>query len=283
MRLIALLQIILLSLTFTMLTTGSCLAQAQSSPQNERLTEAQIRNQEAQTAYYRKQLEERPLWQKIGDNPAAIGAVIAAFVALISFIFNYRATLRNQIDTQFYEAMKRFGDKDSPTLRASAAGILAQMGRRRTFTVHWESPFFWRFPYLRTAFDQLLSGLLVEEDRMALKAVTSALHELISAHKTLARRRLFATNGALAMDLVRALAEFFVSKSEAKVQLQSERQWATTDIHNDLWQEAAFVTRYKKTVLQELAAGIKSHFLIFLTRHSWRKTLPARARPMSMP
>ncbi len=95
-------------------------ALGQPGTANDEVSNAQKNNQDAQAAYYRKQLEDKTFWQKVGDNPAAVGAVVAALVALVSFLFNYRATLRNQTDTQFYEAMKRFGDKESPTLRSSA-------------------------------------------------------------------------------------------------------------------------------------------------------------------
>src|SRR5215203_7507297 len=70
----------------------------------------------------------KTLKQGVDENPALLltllGAVIAALVAFVSFVFNYRTTLRIQIDTQFYEALKRFGDKDSPSIRSSAAGLI---------------------------------------------------------------------------------------------------------------------------------------------------------------
>jgi uncharacterized protein YjbI with pentapeptide repeats len=260
MRLISILRIAGLSLTFTVLITVAGLGQA---PQDEKLTEAQIKNQDAQTAYYRKQLEEHSFWQTIGDNPAAMGAVIAAFVALISFIFNYRATLRNQIDTQFYEAMKRFGDKDSPMLRSSAAGILAQMGRSRTFTLRWQSPFFWRFPYFRTAFDQLITGHLVEQDHVALDSIKKALFELISVNRKLARERLSSANYSLENDLVRALTAFFVSRS-AQTQIKTANPWEIEDIQDDLWHQAAFITTYKKKLLRDLAVINKDKFSDFI-------------------
>ena len=40
---------------------------------------------------------------------------------------------RSQHDTQFYEALKRFGDKDSPAVRASGAALIAQLGTAATF------------------------------------------------------------------------------------------------------------------------------------------------------
>ena len=82
------------------------------------------------------------------------GAISAAIVALMSLAFNYRSTLQSQRDTQFYEALKRFGDEDSHILRSTAAGLLAQMGTKRVIS------FRQRRPYQDTALTQLLEGFL---------------------------------------------------------------------------------------------------------------------------
>lgn len=137
-------------------------AQPESNPER-RLIEKRIANEEAQAEYYREQTKKlsepaktKTFWDNIKDNPASalgvLGAALVAFVALISFIFNYRATLRNQQDTQFYEALKRFGDTDSPAGRSSAAGILAQMSMRRVGFRRRKRP------YYLTAFNQLTAG-----------------------------------------------------------------------------------------------------------------------------
>src|SRR5687768_787210 len=79
---------------------------AQQKPEQQ-LIEKQILNEEAQAEYYREQtaklrepIKVKTFWQNIADNPAStlgvVGALIVAFVTLISFFFNYRATLKNQ-------------------------------------------------------------------------------------------------------------------------------------------------------------------------------------------
>lgn len=113
-----------------------------STTTNSKVTidEARKANENAQAEYYRllsKKMNEpsETFWQKISDNPASVlgvlGVFVAALITLLSFVFNYRATLRSQSDTQFYEALKRFGDKDSPAMRSSAAGILSQKAKQR--------------------------------------------------------------------------------------------------------------------------------------------------------
>lgn len=108
-----------------------------------------------------------------------IAALIAAIVAIINSGLNYRATLRSQRtserfqrDSQFYESLKRFGDKDSPTVRASAAALMAEMAER---SGTWPAP---DHTYSETVFSQLLVGLRLEENPAVIDSICSALETL---------------------------------------------------------------------------------------------------------
>jgi hypothetical protein len=72
------------------------------------LSKATIENQKAQATYYKRQVRPR-VWKQVQDMLPGVGASLAAVVALLSLQLNLGATLRNQQDTQFYEALKRFG------------------------------------------------------------------------------------------------------------------------------------------------------------------------------
>jgi uncharacterized protein YjbI with pentapeptide repeats len=141
----------------------------------------------------------------------AIGATLAAIVALISFGFNYRATIRNQKDTQFYEALKRIGDKDSPTLRASAAGLIAQMAQTKsTFDKPNDKPK--RSRYFDTAIDQLTTSLALENDDAVIGAVEKAIVQCAHVDALRIIHRIYAQNIDLQDHLVTAVATFFASR-----------------------------------------------------------------------
>lgn len=173
------------------------------STKEQELKQAQIDYYKAQT----EKLRNKSLYENVIENPASImtviGAFIAAFIALISLIVNYRMTVRTQRDTQFYEALKRFGDKDSATVRASAAGLLAQISNRRTLILG-------RRPYVKTAVDQLVTGLLLERDPVALLSISDALRQLFSSDVLLIER-LHAANQKLYRDLWEKIIEWAVN------------------------------------------------------------------------
>lgn len=78
---------------------------------------AQRHNAEAQAAYYRELTRNlnrtRTLRQTVVENPGIVAALVGAIIALITLFVNNRNSLRSQRDTQFYEALKRFGDQQS--------------------------------------------------------------------------------------------------------------------------------------------------------------------------
>src|SRR5262249_34950567 len=130
-----------------------------------------------------------------------IAAFVAALVTLVTFVFNYRATIRNQRDTQFYEALKRFGDQNSSVLRSSAAGLLAPMARRRSL---------FRNPYFDTTLDQLVMGFLSEKDTTTLDAICKAILRIADIHSNSVLNALRSSNLKLQEDVLRILANLFV-------------------------------------------------------------------------
>ena len=204
------------------------------SAEQEQLLNAQRSNQEAQAEYYRTQtaklnepISQKTLLNNLAQNPAFWGGLIAAMVAVLSLVLNYRSTLQNQRDTQFYEAVKSFGDKDSSIMRSSAAGLLAQMGGRKSLFSN-------RRPYLDTALYQLLDGLRLEQNTLLFWSITNAIWELVLSLKAEVLRALQSSNRALQADLMQALAEFAAARGAESLD----------DSNESIWQEAASVTAY---------------------------------------
>jgi hypothetical protein len=123
----------------------------------EPVTQAQI--------YNPKQTRPKSFWGNAKDNlpalGAILGAVITASVAIVSMSLNYHATLRRQQDTQFDETLMRFGDRDNCIVRASAAGLLAEIAQRQP-------------RYFYSAFVQLFSGLMLERSSLTLDSIRTS-------------------------------------------------------------------------------------------------------------
>ena len=186
---------------------------------------AQEQREIAQTKYYEaqtKELESGPSWRVgLNDFATAMSPLVAIFTALfavITFSITQRATSRAQRNTEFFEALKQFGDKESATLRASAAGTLAHMGRIKDSKYRWR--FRWPFlvrewepePYLDTALDQLGIGLQLESDASVLSSIKNNLARLIERDPRRAVMRLHASNLELQNQLVEALCWFYAPK-----------------------------------------------------------------------
>jgi uncharacterized protein YjbI with pentapeptide repeats len=147
-------------------------------------TSAHEHLEQVQAEYYAAQAQKIRNSNWWNENGTIVSAVVAALVGFVTLFFNLRATLRgqgdilrttlrgqedtrrNQQDTQFYEALKRFAGKESPTLRVSAVGLLSQMslpgpeGSER---------------FQKTTLDQLCIAFLLEEDLDVIRAVVGAL------------------------------------------------------------------------------------------------------------
>jgi hypothetical protein len=202
------------------------------SSREEQLIEAERANQTAQAAYYTKLIEPTPpkgFWANIRENPASVLGVLAAFVAFISFIFNYRATLLAQENTQFYEALQRFGDKDSAALRASSAAILAQMAtiRRRSyfpkrlFTRQHEG----HLAFFETVCNQLTVGYLIEENRVGILSIRDALTRLLEIDSLRTTERLYRISERLIVELLSDLTDYFIAHGTKRSEEVTDGQW----------------------------------------------------------
>ena len=237
------------------------------------LLELRKSNEKAQAEYYQKlsqKLDEKPpertFWERftksLAENPASaigvlsaflllIGALITARITYLSFLFNYFAALRNQSDAQFFEALKRFGDKESSTARASAAGLLAGIGKMPLQTLDPEKFKFFALlssmqklekPYEDLAFDQLLAGTMLEEDTTVLSTIQNAVRELFPQQKAVAVGKLYQINLNLQDSLTKTLAEYFGTREFAQ----------RSSLTEPILKEAEILTGIKTAELNEL-------------------------------
>jgi hypothetical protein len=233
--------------------------------EDRELTDARRRNEEAQAEYYRAQTEKlnqpgtsKSFWRTLSDNAAILGALTAALVALATLFINQRTALRARKDTEFYEALKRFGDKDSPTVRATAAGLLARISDTAFFTFPRRRPDWpWRLlqkkwwqkipvwlkkrvvthPYFDTALDQLITGLSIEEHPTVVAAMIDAIEHLIPNNSDRAIDQLYIANRRLQIELVEQIA------------------WLSAMFWRDnekVWKVASSFTGYRREVLEKV-------------------------------
>lgn len=215
------------------------------TPSQEELTRAQTRLATSQKQltdklliYYEEQnqkLQEKSFWAKVWDEPANTIGVIGAFTAALTFYLNYRAQQRIQRDTTFYEALERYGDKDSATLRASSAGLLGQMAQE-------PGSAFWHHPYLVTAVNQLVTGTLLEKDPVVRLAIEDSLRYLAQHYPRTVTSPLVASNRVLFTSFTRTLAQFMAGKGAKSL--------ADCDA---FWLEAETVTGYRSGILCAVA------------------------------
>jgi hypothetical protein len=152
------------------------------------------RLEQEQAEYYKAQIDKIKGSSWLKDYATILGALVAALVAaiagLITLRLNLGATLKGQADsrqnqkeileatlggqadarsnqqeTQFYEALKRLGDKDSPMVRSGAVGLLADMSLQDRN----------RQRFLNLALNLLCEALMEEENDTVIRAVVRAL------------------------------------------------------------------------------------------------------------
>ncbi|NPC71780.1 pentapeptide repeat-containing protein [Corallococcus exiguus] len=159
--------------------------------------------------YYREQAKvaaNRPstiidlIKESPGTAVALVAPVLTGLVTLLVFALNYRSQLKNQRDTQFYEALRRFGDRESPLLRTSAAALLAEIGGQKTQGLRAKRPYF------ETASSQLSTSILLETDPVALVAVQDALHELAKQEPARIIKRVVRANVVIQRACIHAFA-----------------------------------------------------------------------------
>lgn len=186
---VALLALVVLAIWFTVhgvVTLAPVLVSAYAKARGEVVAASTFTQQQATI--------EQAMLAFVGSLLTAVvaltAAVATAAVALLSFATNYRLALRTRRDTIFFEALERFGDKDSPRLRAGGAQQMA-------YFVHERSE------YRAIAVDQLLSGGLIEDDSAAAAAIARSIRSLARPDLV---ERLYESNIELQRALVTSLA-----------------------------------------------------------------------------
>lgn len=142
-------------------------------------------------------------------------AFVVAFVAFVSFTGNYTATIQSQKDSQFYEALRRFGDKSEPTVRCSAAALLGQMGAEKTQKKWWgiHRSVDDDYPYFETALNQLYTGSLMENNPIVLRCIADSLEKLADVDNSRVLTHLHVANFSLQEQVVQALTDFLSSRN----------------------------------------------------------------------
>ena len=237
------------------------------SPDDRELIRARSANEEAQAEYYREQINKlrqppqpvsltgKTFMQSVAENPASLigvvgtilGAFIVAVVGLTTLYFNNRNAIHAQRDTQFYEAMKRLGDRDSLIMRVSGADLLnlmSQVGLRQlSFRKKWPPLKLARSrPYFSTVVDQLLTVLLLESELVGIDSIKAALQELVPQCPGSITHRLYDAHMRIQEELVSLIASFFVIRGYA----------AQPPPDDELWERLKDLTGYEDSDLRDL-------------------------------
>jgi uncharacterized protein YjbI with pentapeptide repeats len=216
------------------------LDESAQDPTEGDLRRAQIENQRAQREYYQR----RPgLLERLA--PWASG--LAAFVAFVTLIVNYRSNAQFQRDTKFYEALKRFGDKDSPSVRASATLLLSEMAQRTpTFSFVGRK----RTEYLPTVLNQLVVGMLLEQNPVALESIRATFFNLAPYNRHLSGSLLFNQNKSLAANLVDAFADYISMNGVSNL----------TDITPEAWVVISTTTGFSREAFEGLLLSFNGRY-----------------------
>jgi uncharacterized protein YjbI with pentapeptide repeats len=185
---------------------------AEPPPSGDALTQAQIENQKAQARYYARQSDRRGFWRSLREFGWPVGVVAVGVAAIIAVGLNQRANLRFRTDTEFYETIRRFSQKEDSASRLVAAGVLGQMGLRRN-------------RFYEYAFDQLSLGLLSEPDSYVREAIRLAMGRLVKKHPSKSLHKLEAMNRTLRESVSEALYRFFIVRGGNSPDRIPENEW----------------------------------------------------------
>jgi hypothetical protein len=154
-----------------------------------------------------------------------------------------------QRDTQFYEALKRFGDQSSVTVRLSAAVLIGELAAtRRT--------------YITTAVEQLIGGIQVESDLIVLRAIVNTLRAMAEKSGPLIVSKVYEANLELEEALVVRLATYL----QALRRQNNEPKLTNNTIAERFWTEAIVVTRFPMAQLEFWIEGHeKTYFRTLLS------------------
>lgn len=217
------------------------------SLEEQQLIEARRGNEQAQAEFYREQTlrlrnptpsPSKTFQQSMAENPASVLGVIgvivaglfAALVGLLTLFVNNRALVRSHIDTQFYNALKLFGDKNG-AVRSSAAGILGRMANIEMTEFNLRHPIHSllnkKQPYYGVAHNQLIIGFLSEVETSSLLQIRRAIYQIVYSKPSGLATMLINANSRLQTELRRALADFFIARGAPD----------SSSISDDLWKK----------------------------------------------
>jgi uncharacterized protein YjbI with pentapeptide repeats len=210
---------------------------AETAGSADPLAQAQIENQKAQARYYSRQSDKRGFWRSLREFGWPAGAIAAGVAAIVAVGLNQRANLRFRSDTEFYETIKLFSQKENPTSRLMAAGLLAQMAARRN-------------RFYECAFDQLAVAILTEPESQVQDAIRLALGRLVKENPGKSLQKLEAMNRGLRTAVSELLYRFFLAGGEDLL----------TEIPENDWIQAEKITEFDRQTLNALLDSIpKDH------------------------
>jgi Pentapeptide repeats (8 copies) len=153
-------------------------------------------------------------------------------------------------------------------MRASAAGLLAQMARTESNDVSVQTTFpFFRVeraqPYLRTALDQLLTGFRLETNNIALGAITAAIAGFIPDSPKDLARKLYRANFEMQDELLSLLAKLFVMNG-----IKFNAALFKDPSISSVWEHAeSLTTPFPQYALKDLAMTRRSVLRALFTRY----------------
>jgi uncharacterized protein YjbI with pentapeptide repeats len=239
--------------------------------ENQRLTDARRANEEAQAAFYREQVAKlrepskpQTFWQNVGGNPASLlgllGGLFAALVTLFSFYKNQRLTISNQNDAQFYEALKRFGEKDSARLRSSAVGLLTAMAHPNV-SKGWFRQVNKSGDKFSTVLAQLVAGSRLEENRVVLNSIRDAMGVLGGIEPYDVIDVLYKANLNLQDDLKIAIQNISFHFMEKDAHETDEYEsYVGPKISDKLWKPLEQVTGFNSHLLYDWFGNVTANF-----------------------
>jgi hypothetical protein len=207
----------------------------------------------AETDYYSEQAkklrQENSGWHYSLVYVTPIAALLTVALTFISFYYNLRTLQQNQRstieitlqgqrdarqgqrDAQFFEALKRLGDVESPTTRASAAGLIAQL----TATEQQQ-----RDLYFTSALDQLSAALLTDKEDVVLQSIVDGVDILCQIDTLAVVSKFFRSNLKLQRDLINALNGYMITHGSSIARKERTQ---------DLFNVAGSLVRYRPAVL----------------------------------
>src|SRR6516165_1370906 len=193
------------------------------------LLQAQIENQKAQARYYSRQSDRRGFWRSLREFGWPVGVIAVGIAAILTAGLSQRANLQSRLDTEFYETIRLFGQKENPASRLMAAGVLAQMALRRN-------------RLYECAFDQLSLGLLTEPQDQVRDAIRLAVARLVKRNPEKSLQKLDAMNSSLRTSVTELLYRFFMARGGDPPGAVAESDWT----------QAERITEFDRPTLQGL-------------------------------